>query len=140
VTTVFDELDLIAARSVGTLLNEPVKWRPQAKRLGGAYTVSQAVIPDPVRPVRELQGITSWQPDGVPIDPAKGGGEVSTGTLLVDLATEDFEGEFAGHGKPMKGDRLELPHQDPPDRLVEINRVGDDGSQRILLWCSVVKS
>ena len=40
---------------------------------------------------------------------------------------------------PRKGDRLGLPAQKPGERLVEILRVSDDGSARILYTCQVVK-
>jgi hypothetical protein len=137
--TVFDILDRIAALSVGVILNEPVVWRPMRAAAGSTFDPTPGGSPDDERPVRhDLQAIASWQPTGIPVDGGQPG-TVGEGTLLVDFAAATFEGPgMSYYGKPRAKDRLELPSQAPSDRLVQIDRVGDDGSERFYCWCSVL--
>jgi hypothetical protein len=144
--SLFDEADAKAAESVGALLNETVIWRPQVPP-PDPYHIDSGGYPDPNRPIRQIEGIASWQPTGLPVS---SGGTAGTGTtfggtavvteatLMIDFEAALFQNEFAAYGKPKNGDRFELPEQDDGDQLVKVDRVGDDGSARVYAWCSVV--
>jgi hypothetical protein len=132
----FEEMDQRAARAVGRMLEEPCNWRPiLATQTSGAYTLSRLPPADPGRPYTEgLRAIVTWKPNVQDATPGAGGQAMSTAALMVDMDMSQFEGP-----RPRKGDHLELPAQNPGERLVEIVRVGDDGSARVLYSCTVVK-
>jgi hypothetical protein len=134
--TNFDVADAKAAESVGNLLNETVIWRPQVKSTS-PYGVTPGGYPDPDRPIRQIEGVVSWQPLGLPV--ARDSPTVVTeASLMIDFEADLFRNEFAAYGQPKNGDRFELPDQDEADQLVKVERVGDDGSARVYCWCSAV--
>lgn len=132
----FEELDRRASAAVGRLLEEPCIWRPiLPSATSGAYTTNRLPPPDPSRPAVEgLRCIPTWAPNVQDGAPGQGGGAVSTAALIVDMDMSQFGGL-----RPRKGDHLELPLQNPGERLVQIVRTGDDGSARALYSCQVVK-
>jgi hypothetical protein len=139
-TTPWKGLDAGVSRAVDGVWAERVRWLPKSKRTSGAYSAAQEAPADPVRPPRDLLGITSWQSEGVPVDPARGGAEISSGSLLIDFDRAVFAGDFAAHGIPAKGDRIEILNEAPGNRIVEVTRAVDDGGARVQVWCSLVKS
>lgn len=145
----FDTLDARQAAAIDRTFSDAVVWRPMVS--GDGFIVQAR--PDPSRPVRGLRwfdareiddaltAILTWAPTGLPVAALQpGGGEVSTATLLVDFERASFGRDgWAEHGEPRRGDWIEMPEEKNPDnRLVEIDRVGDDGSARFLCWCNVV--
>ena len=138
---VFEAHDAKAAEAVARLLSETVIWRPQLPPTGGVYTATPGGVPDPDRPIREMDAITSWQPTGLPVAQGATGfstAVVTEATLMLDFEAELFRNEWAAYGQPKKGDRFECPEQDVGDRLLIVQRVGDDGSMRVYVWCAVV--
>lgn len=134
---VFEEIDARAARAVGRLLEETATWFPmQARPTGGGWTVDQNAKPDLTRPTRtDLTCIPTWASTAADVAPGSGGSQAATSRLVIDIGMDQFpDGSI-----PRKGDRLGLPSQKPGERLVEIIRVSDDGSARILFTCQVVK-
>lgn len=134
---------------MGRLLNESVVWRPYVRPAGGTY-VKTTPTPDPIRPVRgetiddPLRAVVSWRSTTAPVEGAGGnteqGGQIAGAALLIDIERAYFEDDYATHGYPKKGDRFELPEQkNAADRLVEITRMAEDGSARLLFWCAVVR-
>jgi hypothetical protein len=136
----WDEADARASAAVARALNEPVEWRPYLPAGGGGgYTTgSSSAQPDPNRPVRPIEGIITWRPTLGAVEPGAGGGTVASAMLVVDFDMALFP---TVPERPRKGDRLFLPNEPiPQDRLVEITRVADDGSARLLCYCSRVKA
>lgn len=138
----FDEMDARTAEAVGRLLNERVIWRPMVLPTGGTY-VQTSGESDPLRPVRgespsdPLFAIVTWALAASAVGTAPSGGVVGTATLLVDFEDAYFDPDI---GKPLKGDRFDLPDQDDPaNRVVEVQRVNSDGSARVLCWCTVIR-
>jgi hypothetical protein len=132
----FAEMDARAARVLGRNLEEPCNWVPIAKRsqIGDVYTTDQAPPLDPTRPRRDgLTAIVTFAPS---VGTAGGGGEAksATGQLVVDIEAGVFEPGKA----PIKGDRFELPKQEPGMQLVEVGRISDDASARLFFYCKVV--
>src|SRR5580704_9160727 len=130
----FDDIDARTAAAVGRVLEDPVIWRPMLP--GGR--------PDPNRPVRgergDLPAIVTWAVSGLPVEAGSGGGMVGTATLMIDFEIHWFEDEdWRRFGVPRRGDRIEMPEErNAANRMVEITRVGDDGSARFYCWCSLV--
>lgn len=133
----FDDLDQRTAQAVGRVFEDEVVWRPMLPGGGGGWV--QHARPDPNRPVRDLPAIISWAPVGLPVEGSPGGGTLGTATLLIDFQFQWFEGDWARFGMPRAGDWIEMPTERvAAQRMVEITRVGDDGSARFWAWCSIV--
>lgn len=134
----FDDLDTRTADAVGRVFEDDVVWRPMVRGGGGGWVTSAQ--PDPNRPVRTVKAIVSWAPIGLPVEGSTGGGVVSSATLMVDFRWNQFqEDPWAQYGTPRNGDWVELPTERvAQNRMVEITRVGDDGSARFWSWCSLV--
>jgi hypothetical protein len=134
----FDALDARTADAVGRVFADEVIWRPMLARPTSSYLQGGA-RPDQARPRRELPAIVTWAITGMQVQQQTGGGQLGTATLMVDFEWKHFEGDFDRFGIPKRGDWIEIPKEkQPSDRLVEITRVGDDGSARIWCWCSLV--
>lgn len=132
----FDDFDTRTADAVGRIFEDIVIWRPMIAGSGGWITQAN---PDPNRPVRTVRAIISWAPIGLPVEGSPGGGNVATASLMIDFRVNLFQDEFARFGEPRRGDWIEMPtEKNPANRMVEITRVGDDGSARVWTWCSLV--
>lgn len=133
----FDELDERTAAAVGRVFEDEVIWRPMVAGSGNWVTQAQ---PDPNRPIRILDAIISWAPTGLPVEGGAGGGQLATATLMLDFQLVNFQNEpWTRFGLPVRGDWIEMPSERvPANRVVEITRIGDDGSARFWAWCSLV--
>jgi hypothetical protein len=139
--TPFEDIDRRAASRLAEKLAEPCTWRPWLFRGpdGDAYTINRSAGADPSRPVRaDLVAIPTWR-SGVSRDE---GNATAGGQLIVDIERQFFDDtpEHPGGFIPQKGDRFELPWQDPGERLVEVGRRIDDGGASILFACILVVS
>jgi hypothetical protein len=134
----FDDFDARTAEAVGRVFEDQVVWRPMLPAGGGGWV--QQARPDPARPIRNLPAIISWAPIGLPVEGSPGGGTVGTASLMIDFQFKWFEQDgFETFGMPRRGDWIELPSERvAQNRMVEITRVGDDGSARFWAWCSLV--
>lgn len=137
--TPFEDIDARAASRLAEKLGEPCTWRPWLFRgaAGDAYTKNNSTVADASRPVRDdLVAITTWK-SGISRDE---GNATAGGQLIVDIERHYFEDtpEHPGGYIPQKGDRFELPDQDPGERLVEVGRKIDDGGASIMFACILV--
>lgn len=133
----FDEYDAIAASGVAELLDEPIVWRPM-RTTNRPYTGDESE-PDPTRPVRNVTGIVTWRPSLTAIGTADPTGAVVVADCVVDFENAKFRDPDTGEWSlPRKGDIFELSEEYQGNNLVKIDNNGDDGSARLLFYCSWV--
>lgn len=147
IATPFEELDREAAELVGIEFGTNVVWRPMSARPGGQYT-GGAAMPDASRPVvAGIRAIATWRPTtvGSGATDSIGGaarGSLSDFDLAIDVAASQFE-TAAGSGifeLPKRGDVFELPDEWQDNKLVRVETETDDGSSRVVLYCSVMSA
>jgi hypothetical protein len=142
----FDQFDRRMAASIDRVMGEGIVWRPQVVRPGGRYTESDDMAtastkPDPSRPVRPgLRGVPTWRPDvmNAGIMPAEGG--VVGFQCVVDFELDQFrvpdsDPENPEYAVPQRFDLLELEEEYEGNKIVQIVRSGDDGSERLFFYC-----
>lgn len=142
--SIWDEVDGRAEKAIGRLFYEKIEYRPMISRRtgGGGYTQgagAPSTIPDPARPVRIVYGIVTWAPMNLQTAADTGrsneGGSTLNARLVVDIG-EEF---FPDNVRPKVDDRFYLfeePREE--DRLVRVTIPADDGSSRVVLYCSAV--
>jgi len=140
--TSFDTLDAHVASIVGAEFGSLVTWHPMVAKSSSRYTGGNAQ-PDPDRSaVAGLIAIVVWKPltesagvtDGLP-----GGnrGGISSFDVSIDIAVEDLDPLNQGTvNLPKPGDIFELAVGDAYDenRWVEVKRVANDGSKRVIMY------
>lgn len=138
----WDEADALLSAAVDDVLGEPVVWRPMRGRASGRYT-NQGYEPDPDRPVRgqddPLEAIVSWQSEL--INQGAAGDEqatVQSFDCVVDFHVSHFVDPATGeYSQPRVHDMIEVPDAYAGNSLVQVSRVGGDGSQRVMFYCSL---
>jgi hypothetical protein len=135
--SLFDELDERLSDAIDVVLAEPVIWYPMLRQSGGQYTIP-ANTPDPNRPISErLEAVISWTPTTEAVgENADQQGRVSTFAVMVDIDRREFSGYPS---LPIEGDRFEAEEEPRASRWLEIRRVADDDSARLIYYCAVVK-
>jgi hypothetical protein len=139
--SVFDELDAMVSAATDELLGSKVTWRP-SRIVGGGYT-NGTTKPDPTRPIREdLTAIVTWRPVTVEMGNSPEQGGVLGFAVAVDFDQSQFRipgSEPPAFEVPRKGDLLELEDEYQDNRLVQIEKPGDDGSERLIYYCQSPK-
>lgn len=135
--SIFDRIDARASRVFDRTLGEPLVWYPMLARGGGAYTAPTYVL-DPARPPTDvLMGAVTWAPTTEAVGPTPDPAKVSTFQLSVEIDRVDIEAY--GIGIPRQFDRFELQEEPRATRWVEVQRVADEDSARVMFYCSVVR-
>ena len=135
--SIFDQLDARASRVFDRSLGEPLVWVPMLKRGGGQYTAPTYVL-DPARGASDLLLATvTWAPTTEAVGPGADPARVSTFALSVEMDRAALEA--GGHGLPRQFDRFELREEPRGTRWVEVQRIADEDSARVMFYCSVVR-
>lgn len=138
--SVFDDFDDQASQLVGDLLNERVIFRPQRMKTHGSMTGGDRE-PDPTRRVvgdqdEVLEAIVTWRPTIVAVGTTDTQGSVVAADVTLDFDMDVFRDLLGAWNMPRKGDLFELTEEYEGNRFVEVQRDGDDGSARLILYCA----
>lgn len=138
----WDDADTKLSIAVDDVMAEPVIWRPMRQRTSGRYT-NEGYEPDPNRPVRgedeALQAIVTWQSDLI----NQGAAGDDQATVQAFDVTIDFNCDaFLDPGtneysQPRVHDLIEVPDAYEGNSVVQVSRVGGDGSQRVVFYCTL---
>jgi hypothetical protein len=124
----FEESDVRASESVGRIMEEPVQWQPYRRRKG---MTGSSYEPDPTRPVMDGMAVVSWRPE-----PTQAGSNQSEGAVIsADCVVDMDRGDFDPDQTPRRGDRFALSDPYMHNAFVVVDRIGDDGSARLVFFC-----
>jgi hypothetical protein len=134
--SVFDDAEAAASDAYDEFAGEPVVWHPMLRRGGGQYTTPTNVV-DPDRPVSDpFPVIVTWAPttEAIGVDPNQG--RVSNFQVMLDISRQQF---IPYGGQPRQFDRFELQEEPLGSRWLEIQRIADDDSDRLIYYCNLTK-